>query len=151
MVLGAGVGLEESCRLALCGLVGRLSYSYLVSSPVAEWMEISWKPLLGYIPEIHYLTKGWMGFIFKSPEDASLFLNSFWVLGGSSLMLKRWRMDFDPQTYYFHQRHFWVLLPGLPLHFWNEGALKAIGESLGRFISLDEPTQKKQLGKLGGF
>jgi hypothetical protein len=50
MVLGADVGLEETCRLALCGLVGRLSYSYLASSPVFEWMTISWKPLLGYVP-----------------------------------------------------------------------------------------------------
>jgi hypothetical protein len=38
MVLGSDVGLEETCRLALCGLVGRLSYSYLFNSPVLEWI-----------------------------------------------------------------------------------------------------------------
>jgi hypothetical protein len=36
MVLGAEVGLEETCRLALCGLVGRLSYSYLADRPVSN-------------------------------------------------------------------------------------------------------------------
>jgi hypothetical protein len=29
MVLGSDIGLEETCRLALCGLVGRFSYSYI--------------------------------------------------------------------------------------------------------------------------
>jgi hypothetical protein len=35
MVLGADGGLEETCKLALCGLVGLLSYSYLVDRPVS--------------------------------------------------------------------------------------------------------------------
>jgi hypothetical protein len=38
MVLGSDVGLEETCRLALCGLVGRLFYSYLADSPVRGWI-----------------------------------------------------------------------------------------------------------------
>jgi hypothetical protein len=96
MVLGSDVGLEETCRLALCGLVGRLSYSYLANSHVSDWIVKTWVPILGYAPEILYLTKGWMGFICKTPEDASLLLSKFWVLGGSSLMLKRWRVAFDP-------------------------------------------------------
>jgi hypothetical protein len=72
------VALEETCRLALCGLVGRLSYSYLENRSIEEWMVSSWKPILGYVPEVLYLTKGWLGFICKSPEDASLLLNRFY-------------------------------------------------------------------------
>jgi len=64
-------------------------------------------------------------------------------------MLKRWRMAFDPQTEYFHPRHFWVLLSGLPIHFWNEGALKAIGDSLGHFISLAESALRNADRKVG--
>jgi hypothetical protein len=79
-----------------------------------------------------------MGFICKTPEDAFLLLNNFWVLGGNNLMLKRWRVDFDPQTENFQLRHLWVLLSSLPIHFWNKGALKEIGDALGRFITLDE-------------
>jgi hypothetical protein len=96
-----------------------------------------------------HLTNGWMGFIFKSPEDASLLLNKFWVLGKSTLMLKRWRVAFDPQTEHFQYRHLWVLLPGLPIHFWNEGALKAIGNALGKFISLDHSSLQNTSRKLG--
>jgi hypothetical protein len=29
MVLGSDIGLEETCRMALCGLVGRFSYGNL--------------------------------------------------------------------------------------------------------------------------
>jgi hypothetical protein len=55
-------------------------------------------------------------------------------------MLKRWRMAFNPESDYFQLRHLWVLLPGLPLHLWNDEALRAIGNSLGKFISLDSPS-----------
>jgi hypothetical protein len=70
------------------------------------------------------LKGGWFGFHCKTPEDASLLLSSFWTYDGSSLMLKRWRLAFNPDTDYFQHRHLWVLLPGLPLHLWNEEALE---------------------------
>jgi hypothetical protein len=93
--------------------------------------------------------KGWMGFICKTLEDASLLLNRFWVLGGSSLMLKRWRVAFDPLTEHFQHRHLWVLLSGLPIHLWNEGDLKAIGDALGHFITLDNTTLVNSSRKVG--
>jgi hypothetical protein len=149
MVLGSDVGLEETCRMALCGLIGRLSYNYLSKEPVSVWIDKHWVPLLGYAPEILYLTKGWLGFICKTPEDATLLLDSRWVFGGSSLMLKRWRVAFDPSTEHFQFRHLWVLLSGLPIHLWNEGALWAIGDSLGKFIALDSQTLVTPTRKIG--
>jgi hypothetical protein len=64
-------------------------------------------------------------------------------------MLKRWRVAFDPDTDYFPQRHLWVLFPGLHVHLWNEGALKAIGDALGTFIALDYQSLKAQSRKVG--
>jgi hypothetical protein len=93
----------------------------------------------------------WLGFICKSLEDASLLLAKRWLNGGSSLMIKRWRVAFDPATKYFSHRHFWVLLPGLPWHFWNEGALWAIGNSLGLFIVVDTESLTAVQGRLVGF
>jgi hypothetical protein len=52
-------------------------------------------------------------------------------------MVKRWRVNFDPAQDYFSNRHLWVLLPGLPLHFWHEKALEAIGNILRKFICVD--------------
>jgi hypothetical protein len=67
MVLVSDVGLVETCSLALCGLVGRLSYRYLCNESIPVWVEHNWKRELGYTPEIRYLTKGWYSFICKSP------------------------------------------------------------------------------------
>lgn len=102
-----------------------------------DWVKKNCLPLLGYCPEVLYLKRGWLGFQCRTPEDSSLLLSSSWVFGGSSLMLKRWRLAFNPDTEYFPHRHLWVLLPGLPLHLWNKEAIRAIGDSLGKFISFD--------------
>jgi hypothetical protein len=123
MVLGSDIGLEETCRMALCGLVGRFSYGNLCKESLHVWVEQVWSSLLGYTPEVLYLSKGWFGFLCKSPEDILLLLENMWVNGGSSLMLKRWQVAFDPVSEYFSLINLWVLLPGLPLHLWNEGAL----------------------------
>jgi hypothetical protein len=95
-------------------------------------------PVLGYTLELIHLTKGWLGVISFSPEDVETLLKGRWMNGGSSIMLKKWRVAFNPETEYFSFRHFWILLPGLPLYLWNEGALKAIGEALGSFIVVDK-------------
>jgi hypothetical protein len=121
------VGLEETCRLSMCGLVGRLSYRNLSISTLPMWVEQVWTPLLGYTPELLTLTKGWFGFLCNSPEDVSRLLESNCGLLEGQLMLKRWRVAFNPVTEYFQHRHLWVLLPGLPLHFWNEGSYKQSG------------------------
>jgi hypothetical protein len=63
-------------------------------------------------------------------------------MGVAALMLKRWRLAFNPDTEYFQFRHLWVLLPGLPLHLWNEDSLRAIGNAIGQFISLDTQSLK---------
>jgi len=44
-----------------------------------------------------------------------------------------------------------VLLPSLPLFLWNEGALRAIGDSLGRFIALDSKLLNSPMRKMGRF
>jgi hypothetical protein len=45
-------GLEQAARLALCGLVGRVSYRYLSDITIQDWVQTHWVPLLGYAPEI---------------------------------------------------------------------------------------------------
>jgi hypothetical protein len=142
MVLGGDIGLEESCNLALCALVGHLSYRTLCRQSLPDWVSSTWAPMLGYTPEVLTLSRGWFGFIFKSPEDTLVVLDKLWVIDGNNLMLKCWRVCFDPVTEYFQFLHLWVLLPGLPLQLWNAKALEAIGNELGRFIKVDEATIK---------
>jgi hypothetical protein len=129
--------------------VGQISYKSLSKISLEGWIQSQWKPLLGYSPEVIYLTKGWLGFISNSTEDASLLLSSMWVFGGNSLMLKCWRIAFNLDTNYFHFRHLWVLLPGLPLYLWNEGDFRAIGDTLGKFIAFDSKILSAPVWKMG--
>ena len=98
MVLGTDVGLEDTCILAICGLVGKLSYSYLAKNAMTEWTKLNWVPVLGYEPELLCLTKGWWGIIVKSPEDVDILLNNLCINGGSRLMIKIWRVAFNTKT-----------------------------------------------------
>jgi hypothetical protein len=95
------IGLEEMSSPAMCALVGRLSYRLCCNSTVYKWMNITWEPFLGYLPDLLTLLRGWFGFVFRSPEDAVKILENFWVFEGGNLMLKRWRLKFDPATEYF--------------------------------------------------
>jgi hypothetical protein len=137
MVLGDDIGMEDSVSLALCTLLGRISYRHLCRIELADWVHSIGNPLLGYSPEISYLPRGWYSFNFATAEDALLILERLWVFDRATLMMKHWRVSFDPQQDYFRHRHTWVLLPSLPLHLSNTKALQAIGNSLGRFISVD--------------
>jgi hypothetical protein len=101
LVLGMDIGLEESCNLALCALVGRLAYRSRCLIPLEDWVLRNWEPLLGYSPEVLSLPRGWMGFVFKCPEDSEMILQRFWGYDGGSMMLKRWRLSFNPVTEYF--------------------------------------------------
>lgn len=135
--------------MSICTLVVRISYKSLNPPPLDHWMKKNWLPLIGYSAEVLYLKKGWLGFVCRDSEDATQLFSSFWVFGGSNIMLKRWRMAFSPDSDYFQLRHIWVLLPGPPLHFWNEEAFRAIGNSLGRFIALDPSSLAGSSRKLG--
>jgi hypothetical protein len=117
MVLGEYVGMEEVCTLAMCALVGRSTYRALGRLDITSWVEATWNSLLGYTPEMVILTRGWYSFIFKTPEDSSKILQNTWVVNGGSLMLKRWRLGFEPVSEYFQFRHVWVLFSSLPLQF----------------------------------
>jgi hypothetical protein len=137
LTLGMDVGLTEACNLALCALVGRLAYKEKCKQNLDAWITTHWKSLLGYIPKTLLLQQGWLGFIFRKPKDTVLILERLWAFDEGSLMLKRWRLGFNPSLEFFSLRHLWVLLPGLPLQLWNQQALEQIGASIGRFLRVD--------------
>jgi len=97
------------------------------------------------------MTRGWFGFRFKKSKDTSLILNQCWFLDGGSFNLKRWQVRFDSTQEYFCLCHLGVLLPGLPLHLWNEKSLEAIGNALDRVIKFEKQalvTSDKKLAKV---
>jgi hypothetical protein len=62
LVLGVDIGLEDSVSMALCNLVGMLSYRYLFTTKLDDWMINTLQPLLGYVPSLSYLGRGWLHF-----------------------------------------------------------------------------------------
>jgi hypothetical protein len=85
----------------VCALVGRFTYRALSRQGILDWVSNTWSPLLGYTPETMIQTRGWYCFIFNSPKDSMRILQATWVLKGGSLMLKIWRVGFDPAIEYF--------------------------------------------------
>jgi len=116
MVLGDNLGLEEVVNLALTAPVSRYSYHSHYTTPLHTWVNANWVPLLGYTLDVFFLPRGCLGFRFHSSEDVENILGRIWSFDTSSLMLKRWRISFNPAQEYFQFRHFWILLPGLPLN-----------------------------------
>jgi hypothetical protein len=149
--MGLDVGLEESVCLSLCGLVGRISSRTLCKCSLSNWISSAWFHLMGYVLEIIFLSHGWFGLLFNSPKDAKPILDSLWAINGCSLILKRWRVSFDLAMDYFRLHHLWVLLPSLPLHYWTEKSLAAIGNELRRFIYLDDNILKGSHRKWPGY
>jgi hypothetical protein len=59
-------------------------------------------------------------------------------VGPSSLVLGKRKPDVDPIHEPMHIQHLWVLLPGLPLEFYNDKALVYIENQIGNLIVLEE-------------
>ena len=60
-------------------------------------------------------------------------------MGPHGLYLNRWTSDFDPEADIPKAVLVWVRLPNLPMHCWNPNLLKAIGNTLGRYIDMASP------------
>jgi hypothetical protein len=82
MILGDDLGLEEATTLALNALVERFSYHRRCTTPLFTWVKTHWLPILGYVPEVFYLLRGWFGFKFISPVDAAKILDRLWSFDG---------------------------------------------------------------------
>ena len=76
--------------------------------------------------------------MFLEDKDASLILGSLWTIGKGSLVLGRWHSSFDPLRERIAKRHLWVLLPHLPFPLWSRQILEGIGNTIGRFISVED-------------
>jgi hypothetical protein len=77
VTLGRDVGMQEVGMISARGLVGRFGYRALGAREIHRWVEVTWNPMLGYLPEVFILTRGWFCFIFKSLEDVENILNMY--------------------------------------------------------------------------
>ena len=57
------------------------------------------------------------------------------------LYLNRWTLDFNPKIDVPNTMPVWVRLPHLPLHFWGDELVKAIGKGVGKYIDRCVPKE----------
>ena len=60
-------------------------------------------------------------------------------MGMQEIYLNDWMPNFDPEADIPKAVLVWVRLPNLPMHYWNPKSLKAIENTLGRFIDMASP------------
>jgi hypothetical protein len=96
---------EGDKLLSTHGLVGRFSYRDMGAREIHSWVEDTWYPALGYIPDVFILIKGWYCFVFKSLEDAEQIHKQVWLVKGEILMKKKWHCMFNPEKGNIRYRH----------------------------------------------
>ena len=86
--------------------------------------------------------KGYFVFLFKNNDDRDLIFRSGpYFMGPRGLYLNHWTLSFDPKKDVPSAVSVWVHLPHIPLHYWNDEALQAIGNSLGKYIDKAYPKE----------
>ena len=113
-VMGHDVFMERVEALCSQELIGRLEYCQMGKKEWVSWALEHWKPFLSYVPMISLLARGWIVFVFLEDSHATTILNSLWRIGGGSLVLDRWHVNFDPLRERVKKRHLWVFLLALP-------------------------------------
>lgn len=64
------------------------------------------------------MSNGFFSFSFACEEDLRSFLaGGPWMLGKSSLALKKWELGFNPKEWECNEAPIWVRLPNLPMEF----------------------------------
>lgn len=66
-----------------------------------------------------------------------------WTIADQHLIVTGWVPNFDPTTAFIAQVLVWVMLPGLPLEYWDDHLLQMILEPLGTVLRLDEVTRSR--------
>ena len=121
---------EDLCRrvifLQKCALIGRWMFADGHVNDMLEWAKNVWSPIVGYAPKVTLLLNNWYSIHFMNEKDVALIVNKTWVRGKSFLQLLPWYLGFNPIMEAPKNRSVWVKLPGLPLEFWMENALRAI-------------------------
>jgi hypothetical protein len=76
----------------------------------------------------------------RKKEDRDLIFKSGpYFMGAPGIYLNIWIPDFNCENDISSELLVWVHLPLFLLHYWNEETLRAIGNSLGKYIGKAEP------------
>jgi hypothetical protein len=74
-IIGEDISIDEIPQITGKLLVGKFNGKAQGEKALSGWLDHQWKPLLGYSPGVHFLTRGWISFLFWSDEDCELVQN----------------------------------------------------------------------------
>lgn len=105
------------------------------SDALHQWIYSNWTPDC----DIHLCSKGFFIVSFHTEEERdSIIIEGPWFWGNAGLFVTPWFADFDANIMKISTMPVWVRLHNLPLHFWHHLVLTAIGNTLGKFLKVDE-------------
>ena len=95
--------------------------------------------------------KFWLVFLFLDNKDRTFILHYLWPILNGYLVHSYWYADFSPTREWVIKRHLWVFLLGLPFPLQNCSLLEDIGNTIGRFVAIEEDfmnTYDKRMAKI---
>lgn len=100
-----------------------------------QWIYTTWTT--NY--EMYLCPKGYFIVRFNTEQERdNIIQQGHWFWGSAGLFLTPWFSNFDANIIKVSMIPVWVRLHGLPLHFWHKKVLVAIGNTLGKYLKMDE-------------
>jgi hypothetical protein len=88
MVVGEDIFISEVSKFVGKMLMGIFWEKSPREKALSGWIENQWKPLLGYTPKAHLMSRGWILFLFQSNEDSESIHKREWSWGPLGLSIK---------------------------------------------------------------
>lgn len=135
--------IDHNISLMASWLMGKFMGPRPNIEVVMDFVRKKWR-VKGQV-EVAALPKGFFSFSFSCKEDKLVVMcGGPWVIGKSSLAIKKWSPKMDFLDASFEVVHVWVHLPGLSLDFWNEYVFRGIASSFGELLSIDAMTSSRK-------
>lgn len=94
------------------------------------------------LPNDYYIVK------FNLEEDMnSVLCGGPWILPGQTLLVQKWRPDFDPLEEKICRMALWVRICGLPVKYYKHFTIAKIGKIIGDVVKVDQVTLAQARGK----
>ncbi|XP_062007348.1 uncharacterized protein LOC133724601 [Rosa rugosa] len=70
-----------------------------------------------------------------------------WIISGQTLVVQKWRPDFNPMVEKINRMAIWVRILGLPLKYFKDFTMRKIGNLIGPVLKIDKVTLAQARGK----
>jgi len=120
-------------------LIGKFIGFWPTEKALQGWITSKWKPK-GHVT-LQLGPKGFFTATFNCLEDRNMVLDGGPYFNAAGLYLHDWIERFNLDKENFSWVPVWVCLYSLPLEYWDEDSLTAIGNGLGEFIKVAGETK----------